>query len=63
MLIYQGDGIRVMQHPYLQIFDVQKFMEGDCNRSYDRKFDYFTVKQCHSIQEVRELVQDLQNKG
>ena len=63
MLIYQCDNIRVMQHPYLQIFDVQQYMEGDAPRTYGRKYDYFTVKQCHNIKEVRQLVQELQNKG
>jgi hypothetical protein len=63
MLIYQCNDIRVMQHPFLQIFDVQQFMEGDDPRTYGRKHDYFTVKQCHSINEVRQLVHELQNKG
>ncbi|UTS53539.1 hypothetical protein UES1_171 [Escherichia phage UE-S1] len=63
MLIYKCDNIRVLQHPYLQIFDVQMFMEGDNPRTYGRKYDYFTVKQCNNIDEVRRLVHELQNKG
>lgn len=63
MLIYQGDGIRVLQHPFLQVFDVQKFQEGDDPRTYGRKYDYFTVKQCTSIEEVRSLVKELENNG
>ena len=63
MLIYQNNDIRVMQHPYLEIFDVQKFMEGDDPRTYGRKYDFFTVKQCNSIEEVKQLVKELENKG
>lgn len=59
MLIYSKDGIQVYQHPHLQIFDVKKWMEGDDPRSYGRKYDYFTVKQCKSIEEVNEVVREL----
>ncbi len=59
MMIYNKDGIRVMQHPHLQIYNVQQYMEGDWNRSYSRKMDYFTVKQCNSIEEVNTVVQEL----
>lgn len=59
MLIYNNKGIRVLQHEYLQVFHVQKFMEGDNPRSYGRTMDYFTVKECYSIEEVREVVSKL----
>lgn len=61
MLIYDEDGIKVFQHQYLQVFDVKMWMEGDDPRSYGRKYDYFTVKQCNSIEEVRSTVLELRN--
>ena len=59
MVIFMQHGIRVIQHEYLQLFNVQKWMEGDDPRSYGRKYDYFTVEQTKSIDRVNELVREL----
>lgn len=63
MLIYDNDGIRVYQHPHLQIFHVKQWMEGDDNRSYGRKWDYFTVAEVRGIERVKEVVKELMEKG
>lgn len=56
MMIYNKNGVRVMQHPFLYRWDVQVWMEGDDPRSYGRKWDYFTVEQCTKFDRVQELV-------
>lgn len=54
MLIYNKHPYQVVQHPHVQYFVIKKWKEGDDPRSYDRKFDYFTIKQCNSIDEVNQ---------
>lgn len=59
MLIYNEHGIRVLQHEYLEIYYIQQWMEGDDNRSYGRKYDYFTVRTSKSIEEVNQVVREM----
>ena len=59
MLLYQKDGIRVLQHEYLQHFYVQVWMECDNPRSYGRHTDFCTVLHTSSIDDVRSKVRDL----
>lgn len=59
MIIFNKDGIRVWQHPYHQVFHVQQWGLGDDPRSYGEKYDYFTVKECFSIEEVNKVYQNL----
>lgn len=63
MLIYQNDGIRVLQHEHLTLFYVQKWMECDNPRTYGRHFDFSTILETSSISEVnkkvREMLEDL----
>ncbi|URC22598.1 hypothetical protein KASHIRA_00040 [Serratia phage vB_SmaM-Kashira] len=59
MVIYNKDGIRVLQHDHLQLFHVQQWMEGDCQRSYGRSYDYHTVLETRSIEEVNKKVKEL----
>ncbi|QOC57645.1 hypothetical protein pEp_SNUABM10_00046 [Erwinia phage pEp_SNUABM_10] len=56
MLIFEQGDWRVIQHPYLQIFHILKWSEGDDPRSYGRTWDYFTQKECRSIEEVKEYL-------
>lgn len=58
MLIFDENGWRVHQHPHLMIFHISKLMEGDDRRSYRRTWDYFTVHECHSIEEVKEYLRN-----
>ena len=53
MIIWKTENWRVVQHPFLEYYHIQKWMEGDCRRSYGRVFDFFTVKECRSIKEVQ----------
>lgn len=49
MLIYENGNIRVIQHPYLQLFNVEVFRKGD----------WIVEKQVSNIQSVNELVSKL----
>lgn len=59
MVIYCKDGIRVIQHQHLLLFHVQQWGEGDCSRSYGRSYDYRTVLETTSIEEVNAKVEEL----
>lgn len=59
MMIYCNGGIRVLQHEYLTLFYVQKWMEGDNPRSYGRHWDYYTVLCTNSIKEVNDTVKEM----
>lgn len=61
MVIYQDKQVRVLQHPFLNVFHIQKWQQGDDPRSYGRTWDYFTVRECQSIDEVNQYVQHLVN--
>jgi hypothetical protein len=56
VLIYSGDGVRVLQHEHLTLFHVQKWMDGDDRRGYGRCFDWRTVLETRSIEEVNNYV-------
>lgn len=62
MMIYNEDGIRVLQHDHLQLFHVQQWMEGDCPRSYGRGYDYHNVLETTRIEEVNTKVNDLREE-
>lgn len=62
MMIYNKGGVRVLQHEYLQLFHVQRWMEGDCPRSYGRSYDYHTVLETRSIEEVNKKVRELSDE-
>lgn len=61
MLIYSNPTarVRVLQHPYLTVFHVQKYMLGDCSHSYGQTWDYFTVLETSSIEEVNKKVKEI----
>ena len=59
MVIYEKDGIRVLQHPHLQYYHVQKWGLGDCSRSYGQSYDYRTVLETRKIEEVNTKVAEL----
>ncbi|QHJ79034.1 MAG: hypothetical protein [Caudoviricetes sp.] len=54
MIIYQETYIRIWQHPHLQVFHCQKWMLGDDPRSYRQSYDFKTVKECFSVEDVRD---------
>lgn len=58
MLIFEDNGWRVYQHPYLMVFHIAKWMEGDDPRSYGRTWDYHTVHECRSVEEVKEYLRN-----
>lgn len=49
MLIYQQDNVRVTQHPFLNIFNVEKFQNGD----------WVVIEQTSLISRAGELVDEL----
>ena len=59
MIIHQESNIRVLQHEYLKYFYVQVLGEYDNPRTYGRHYDFYTVLQTCSIQEVNEKVNQL----
>jgi hypothetical protein len=63
MIIFNEGGIRVLQHPYLQYFQVQKWCLGDCSRSYGQSYDYRTVLETRKIEEVNAKVAELTREG
>lgn len=58
MLIWQGQGWQVIQHEYLSIFYVQKWMLGDNPRSYTQHYDYFTVYSCNDVEKVKSYLRE-----
>lgn len=54
-IIYEEERVRVLQHNYLQVFDVQEY--GETLDSSDMQ--WHTVKQVFSIEEVRERVKEI----
>lgn len=63
MMIYNRDGIRVIQHDFLKLFHVQVWGECDNPRSYGRHYDYCTVLETQSIEEVRKTVANYAEEG
>ncbi|AIA64908.1 hypothetical protein AVV44_gp109 [Cronobacter phage S13] len=49
------------QHPHLQVYHIQKWMLGDCPRSYEQTYDYRTIKEVFSIDEVNEWYRETKN--
>lgn len=58
MLIHQEENYRVLQHEYLQIYYIQKWMVCDNPRSYDQHWDYGGIKTVNSIEEVNQYFID-----
>lgn len=56
MMLYCKNGIRVLQHEYLNIFYIQTWMECDNPRSYGRHYDYATVHVSRSIEDANTVV-------
>lgn len=56
MLIYENEGVRVIQHPHLILFHVQHWKLGDNPRSYGQSYDWRTVLETRSIDEVNNFV-------
>lgn len=63
MLLYNKDGVRVIQHPYLYVYHVEQWMEGDDPRSYGRCYKWCTVLETTSIVEVNKKVKELHEKS
>lgn len=61
MIIWQEGEYRVWQHPHLQVYHIQKWMLGDCPRSYEQTYDYRTIKEVFSIDEVNEWYRETKN--
>lgn len=59
MNIFEKGNVRVLQHPFLTLFHVQKWMEGDDPRSYGRCFKWCNVKETRCIKEVNKIVREL----
>lgn len=61
MIIWQEGEYRVWQHPHLQVYHIQKWMLGDCSRSYGQSYDYRTIKEVFSIKAVNEWYREIKN--
>lgn len=60
MLVYESDKVRVLKHELLDVWNVQTYGECDNPRSYDRHYDWRTIKQLTCLQDVKDLVSILE---
>ena len=63
MVIFNRDGIRVRQHPFINYYQVEQWGYGDCCRSYGQSWNYRTVFESTDIEKVQQKVLELLNEN